>query len=167
MVCKKEAKTAALLSAAVIILISLIYVPDWTVIGVAKDSNLATRFVYSFFHTSIIHALINIWCFLSIMFLYDLSMWRLIIAYLVAVAVPEFVLTDVPTVGLSCICYFLLGSLIFDVKHKINFTICIVSYIAIGFLFQSVNPLIHLYGYLAGLLVGLLNAPISCFHLKK
>lgn len=84
-----------------------------------------------------------------------------------AVAVPGFLLSDVPTVGLSCVCYFLLGSLIFEVRRKLYFMSCMALYIAVGFLFPSVNALIHLYGYLAGLVVGLLNAPLSCFRIKR
>ena len=84
-----------------------------------------------------------------------------------AVVVPGFLLSEVPTVGLSCVCYFLLGTLIFEVKRKLYFLFSTALYIAVGFLFPSVNALIHLYGYLAGLLVGLLNAPLSCFRIKR
>lgn len=167
MVRQKEAKNAALLTAVVVILMSFTFVPDWSVVGVAEGAPLAARFVYSFFHASTFHALVNVWCLLSIVFLYDVSIWRLLTAYIVAVIVPGFLLSEVPTVGLSCVCYFLLGSLIFEVKRKLYFISSMALYIAVGFLFPSVNAVIHVYGYLAGLLVGLLNAPLSCFHLKK
>lgn len=161
------AKTAAILTAVVILLMSLTCVPDWSMVGVARCSPLAARFVYPFFHAGLLHAAVNAWCFLSIVFLYDVSAWRLLTAYIVAVVVPGFLLSEVPTVGLSCICFFLLGSLIFEVRRKLYFMSCMALYIAVGFLFPSVNALIHLYGYLAGLLVGLLNAPLSCFQRKK
>lgn len=166
MVRQKEAKNAALLTAVVIILMSFTYVPDWSVVGVAGGCPLAARLVYSFFHASPVHAVVNAWCLLCIVFIYDVSIWRLLTAYIVAVVVPGFLLSDMPTVGLSCVCYFLLGSLIFEVKRKIYFMSCMALYIAVGFLFPSVNAVIHVYGYLAGLLVGLLNAPVSCFRRK-
>ncbi len=167
MVREKKAKTTSLIIALVILIGSLIYVPDWTVIGVAKGCPFVARLGYSLFHVSIVHALVNAWCLLSIVFIYDISVWRLLTAYIVAVLVPDFLLSDVPTVGLSCVCYTLLGSLIFDVKRKLNFQLCMALYIAVGFLFSSINVVIHIYGYLAGLIVGLLNAPLSCFLLRK
>ena len=167
MVREKKAKTTSLIIALVILIGSLIYVPDWTVIGVAKGCPFVARLGYSLFHVSIVHALVNAWCLLSIVLIYDISVWRLLTAYIVAVLVPDFLLSDVPTVGLSCVCYTLLGSLIFDVKRKLNFQLCMALYIAVGFLFSSINVVIHIYGYLAGLIVGLLNAPLSCFLLRK
>lgn len=156
-------KAASLIIAAVILLGSFIYVPDWSVIGVAKGCTFVPRIGYSFFHVSFIHALVNAWCLLSIVFIYDISIWRLLTAYIVAVCVPEFLLSDVPTVGMSCVCYTLLGSLIFEVKRKLYFLSCMALYIAPGFFFSGVNAFIHIYGYLAGLIVGLLNTPLSCF----
>ncbi len=156
-------KAASLIIAAVILLGSFIYVPDWSVIGVAKGCTFIPRIGYPFFHVSFIHALVNAWCLLSIVFIYDISIWRLLTAYIVAVCVPEFLLSDVPTVGMSCVCYSLLGSLIFEVKRKLYFQFCMALYIAVGFFFPAVNAFIHIYGYLAGLIVGLLNTPLSCF----
>ena len=174
MVRQKEAKNTALVTAVVIMLMSFTYLFDWSrgilpplpEVGVAVGSSVSARFLYSFFHASPVHAVVNAWCLLCIVFLYDVSVWRLLTAYIVAVAVPGFLLSEVPTVGLSCVCYFLLGSLIFEVKRKLYFLSCMALYIAVGFLFPSVNALIHLYGYLAGLVVGLLNAPMSCFRRK-
>ncbi len=164
MVREKEAKAASLIIAVIILLGSFIYVPEWSVVGVAKGCPWAARIGYSIFHVSFIHAFINVWCFLGIVFIYDISAWRLLAAYTVAVLVPEFLLSDVPTVGLSCVCYVLLGSLVFEVKRKLYFQCCMVSYIAVGFFFPAVNVAIHIYGYLAGLMVGLLNAPLPCFR---
>ena len=120
--------------------------------------------MYPFFHASFLHAAVNVWCLLSIVFIHDVSLWRLLAAYVAAVLVPGFLLSDVPTVGLSCVCYFLLGSLLFEVERKMWFLFCMAIYIAVGFLLPSVNALVHLYGYLAGLMVGMLNAPLSCFR---
>ncbi len=152
---------------ALVMVISFVHAGDWSIVGITGDTTLPARISYSFFHASFLHALINSWCMLSIVFIYDVSLWRLLTAYIVAVLVPDFLLSEVPTVGMSCVCYFLLGSLIFEVRRKLYFISCTALYIAVGFLFPSVNALIHIYGYLAGLLVGLLNAPLSCFRRKK
>lgn len=164
MVRQKNAKSATLLTAAVVLLMSLTYIPDWSMVGVADSAALTARLVYPFFHASFLHAAVNVWCLLSIVFIHDVSLWRLLAAYVAAVLVPGFLLSDVPTVGLSCVCYFLLGSLLFEVERKMWFLFCMAIYIAVGFLLPSVNALVHLYGYLAGLMVGMLNAPLSCFR---
>lgn len=167
MVQTKNAKTAALIMVMAIILCSFVYKPDWALVGIAKGSAFTGRLAYPIFHASPIHAIVNSWCLLSIVFIYHITIWRILTAYIVAVLVPEFLLSDVPTVGLSCVCYTLLGSLIFDVKRKLYFNACMALYIAVGFFFPAVNAVIHIYGYLAGLIVGLPNAPLSCFRLKK
>lgn len=162
MVQKKNAKTITLVVSAVVIISSFVYVPDWSVIGVSEGCSLLARFGYSFFHTSPVHAFVNVWCLLCIVFLYDISVWRLLGAYIAAITVPEFLLSEIPTVGLSCVCYTLLGSLSFCVKRKLYFQLCIIAYIAIGFLFPSVNSAIHVYGYLTGIFAGTVLFFIRC-----
>lgn len=160
--CKKIEKTTGLLIAAFILMSTLVYVPDWNAVGVAIDCNILQRLGYSFFHASFLHAIVNAWCLVSILFIYDVSWRRLIAAYLIAVAAPEFVLSPTPTVGLSAVCFALLGSIAFQVKRKLYYNGCMALYIALGFIFPLVNGWLHLYSYVAGLLVGFLNMPIQC-----
>lgn len=160
--CRVIEKTAALFIAVFIIAASFIYVPDWNVVGVARGCGILQRLGYSFFHASFVHAALNAWCFISVLFLYEITWPRLAVAYVIAVAVPEFILSSVPTVGLSAVCFALLGSLAFQVKRKLYYNGCIALYIVLGFLFPLVNGWLHLYSYVAGLLVGFLNMPIPC-----
>ncbi|MEZ3589651.1 MAG: rhomboid family intramembrane serine protease [Muribaculaceae bacterium] len=157
-------KSISLIVAVMVLAGALVYVPDWSVIGVFRGCTLIARFGYSFFHSSILHAFVNVWCLLGIAFLYEVSLWRLLFAYMIALFVPDIALSDIPTVGLSCICYALLGSLSFEVRRKLYFQICMVIYIAVGFLFPAVNVAIHVYGYIAGLIVALLNYSLSCLR---
>lgn len=162
MVSNKNAKAVALIISATIFLASFIYIPDWNIVGLHRGSPFLARLGYSLFHVSPIHALLNAWCLLSIVFTHNISSWRFLTAYIVAIAVPEGLLSEIPTVGLSCVCFALLGSITFEVRRKIYFQFCMATYIAVGFLFPSVNAMLHLYSYLAGLFVGLLNAPLIC-----
>ncbi|WP_290302392.1 rhomboid family intramembrane serine protease [Muribaculum intestinale] len=162
MVCGKIEKTTGLLIVVFILLSSLIYVPDWSVVGVSTGCDILQRLGYSFFHASFLHAAVNAWCFISILFIYDILWWRLIAAYLIAVAAPDFVLSSTPTVGLSAVCFALLGSIAFQVKRKLYYNGCMALYIAVGFLFPLVNGWLHLYSYVAGLIVGFINMPIPC-----
>ena len=162
MVPRKIQKAAGLWIALVIILSAIFFVPDWNVVGVTKGSTIAQRLGYSLFHASLFHACINAWCLLSILFLYDVTWMRLSLAFLIAVAVPDFVLSSTPTVGLSAVCFALLGMIAYDVKRKIYYNACMATYLTLGFIFPMVNGWLHLYSYAAGLLVGLLNMPIQC-----
>lgn len=141
---------------------ALIYVPDWNAVGVTAGCGMLQRFGYSFFHASLLHAAINAWCFISILFLYDVTWLYMIIAYIIAVVAPNFVLSSSPTVGLSAVCFALLGMIAFRVQRKIYYNGCMALYIALGFLFPLVNGWLHLYSYVAGLFVGFLNMPIPC-----
>lgn len=163
MVREKTAKTATLIVSVFILVASFITV-DWNVVGIANRCPLTCRFFYPFFHANIIHAIVNVWCLLCIVFLYDISGLRLLISYLLSVFVPDFLLNDIPTIGLSCVCYTLLGSLSFSVRRKLYFQFCMALYITVGFFLPSVNGEIHVYGYIAGLIVGFLTYMRSCFR---
>jgi membrane associated rhomboid family serine protease len=162
MVRREIEKTAGLLIALIILTTTLLGSADFAVVGVCRGCQLLPRLLYSFVHANIFHCLINIWCFISIIFLYDVSWRRLLVAYLVAVAVPNFVLSAMPTVGLSTVCFVLLGSIVYQVKSKLYYNICMAVYIVAGLLMPQVNGWIHLYGYVAGLLVGFLTMPLPC-----
>lgn len=162
MVQRKIEKTTGLLISCVVVFASLIFVPDWNMVGVSMRCGLLQRLGYSLFHASIPHALINAWCFISIIFLYEVKIWQLIIAYLIAVCVPDFTLSITPTVGLSAVCFALYGMILFQVKRKVYYNACMAAYILVGFIFTQVNGWIHLYTYVAGLLVGFLTMPIPC-----
>lgn len=135
----------------------------WHELGAVKGCGIVERLCYPVVHASPLHALVNVWCLISVVFMYGITPWRLLIAYITAAAVPDFALSsEMPTVGLSTMCYALLGSLSWEVRRKIYFQAWMAFYIGLGFLFPNVNAMIHVYGYAAGLLVGFLNAPVSC-----
>lgn len=162
MVCSKIEKAVGLLIALYIVISAMLYSPDWNAVGVSRGCDFSQRLSYSFFHASFFHAALNAWCFISILFLYDVPWTRLLAAFFIAVAAPDFALSSVPTVGLSAVCFALLGTLAFQVKRKLYYNSWMAVYISLGFLFPLVNGWIHLYCYLAGLCVGLLIFPIPC-----
>lgn len=162
MVRRNVAKAAALIIAAIILAVAIVTTPDWHTVGIRSGCSFSTRMYYSFFHASVIHAALNAWCFLSVIFIYDIHPARLAIAFAIATAAPPFVLSDIPTVGLSAVCFALLGMVAFQVRRKIFYQICMALYIIIGLLFPAVNGAIHLYSYVAGLSVGLFTAPLPC-----
>lgn len=68
MVCGKIEKTAGLLIALYILTSAIIYVPDWSVVGVARGCDILQRLGYSFFmlHSSmrlLTHGVLYLFCF--------------------------------------------------------------------------------------------------------
>ena len=112
------------------------------------------------------------------------TLYSLAIAYITAVTFPIDTLSDImpfvlpqgiPTVGLSAVCFSLLGQIAFQVKRKLYYQVWVLSFVAIGFMLPSLcsvcgyiiaapNNILHLYCYVVGLLVGFLNSPA---HEKK
>lgn len=160
MVRRKKEKIISLYVAPIILMLSIFPIFDWEVIGITTHTPWMNRLTYSFFHVSIWHCLINLWCYFQILYIYNPS-WRIILlSYLVAVFVPDFALVATPTVGLSAMCYSLLGCITFYVYRKVYFISWMSFYILIGFFLPNVNAMIHLYAYCVGSLYSLITAPI-------
>lgn len=168
MVREKNAKIASLALSAGVILIYIFGVAIEEH-GISVGASFMQRISFHFFHASILHVLLNVWVFLSVMFLFDLSLLSLVTAYVIGSLFPcdtlyEWFSLDVlllPTVGLSGVCYALLGRASFMVQRKWYYQAWMWFYLGIGFLFPNVNGWIHLYCYLAGMGVGLLKKPLK------
>lgn len=165
---RKVEKVAALLIVAVIVILAAFAVNlDNARLGNRAGCGIAPRLVYPFLHVSVFHAVLNGWAFLSLIFVYDITYRRLLLAYLLAVCVPVDTLSllssslAIPTVGLSGIIYVLFGSISFEVVRKRYYQMCMASYLFIGFFLPGTNALLHLWCYLCGFIVALLNKPIK------
>lgn len=152
-------------------------------VALYPDCTLSACLTYSFFHASLIHALINCWCLLSIVFIYDVSISYLALAYTIAVTFPITTISaTVPsafplgyTVGLSAVCFALMGMVSFQTSRKAYFHTWVLSFLVAttalpfigslcGITIATPNSILHLYSYVAGLLVGFLNSPASEYH---
>ncbi len=158
---KKAAKVTSLLVLILVFCFSLQDIADWSAVGIFTGCGLGCRLSYPFFHVGILHALLNAWCLLSVVFIYDISLLRLCLAYGIAVFVPSFCMSDIPTVGLSGLVFALFGSISFEVGRKVYYQLWMLAYLIIGFLFPNTNAWVHLYCYLAGCMVALLNKPVK------
>lgn len=162
MVSQKITKIASLVIALFVLISPFISVDDWGVVGVASNSPLINRLFYHFFHASFIHAVVNAWCLISVVFLFNISFARFASAFIIASVVPGLFLSDIPTVGLSCVCFALLGLISFFTAKPLYWIAYFFSLIAIGSFFSGVNAAIHLYGFVAGIVGALFSSPLSC-----
>lgn len=166
---RKVEKIAAVVIALFVTVLSLFHIADWSSVGIYAHCPLPGRFLYPFFHANVFHAILNAWCLLALVFTYDITFWRLLAAYIVAVSMPvdtlgAFLPLEHPTVGLSGVVYVLFGSISCEVVRKRYYQLWMCFYIGIGFLFPNTNAWLHLYCYIAGLVWALLNCP---FNRKK
>lgn len=159
---RKVEKTASLVIALSAVCLSLIGVDDWHSVGIYAGCSLRSRLLYPFFHANLFHATMNVWCLLSVVFIYDVSIWRLLLAFVVAATVPVGMLgMDAPTVGLSGVVFVLFGTLSFEVLRKRYYQMWMLFYLALGFLLPNTNALLHLYCYAVGFVISVLNKPIK------
>lgn len=154
-------KIVSLVISLTIISISLFAPYEWYNVGIYANAPWGNRWIYLFFHAGLFHALLNAWCLLSIVFIYNISCIRMLLAWIVAACVPNFLMDCQPTVGMSVSVFFLLGSISFEVQRWRYFQFVMLLYLLMGFLLPDSNGLLHLYGYVCGLGFALLNKPFT------
>ncbi len=167
MVQGKASKNTTLILSAVVLLLCLVDV-TYNEVGLFDGASWINRAIFPLFHGSIYHALLNVWCLLSIVFYYNIPIGQFICAYIVSVTIPIDFLsniipslpTDTPIVGLSGVCYTLLGKCSWRSTHKVYYNIFITINLILGFIIPNICGWLHLYCYAAGLLIGALNKPI-------
>ena len=161
MVRAKEAKISALVYVAAAIAICFFDVPLEKV-GICKGCALGPRLLHPFFHASFLHAIVNGWVLLSLVFIFDTTFIELLLAYVAAVTVPVSLLgITIPTVGASGAIYFLCGYHSWRNRNKWKWHAWWAFFIGIGFFFPASNALLHLWCYAVGVAVGFLNTPLK------
>ena len=155
---EKAGKVAAIVI-AVVSLAGCAFGWDWEDVGVYPGCRLQNRFVYPFVHAGLVHALLNVWCLLSVVFLYNVGAWLILAAYISCAIFPECLMVDKPTVGFSGAVFFLFGSVSLRVRRKLYWIGWMAFYIAVGFIMPGTNGFIHLWCFVMGLLFALLNKP--------
>lgn len=151
---RKKTKIASLL--LIVLMIILMFAPvSLYDVGVYRHCPIINRLTYNFFHANGVHLALNAWCFLSCIFLADVPASVLIASFIIACTVPVY--SDIPTIGLSGVCFALLGFIMLKVKNKVNYNIYIaISIILPTVLLDSVNNLVHAYCYIVAVIVGLI-----------
>lgn len=162
---RKKTKVAALLLSLAMFILLFTDVSPYDV-GIyahacaSQYSHLAyqpylSHFTYSFFHANALHLILNVWCFLSCVFLADISAGKLLAAYIIACTAPVF--SPVPTIGFSGVCFALLGFIQWQSRNKLSYNVSVISCIVLPLLLlpHSVNSLLHAYCYAVAVIVGL------------
>lgn len=162
---KKKTKVFALTLS--VVMLALVFVPfDPKVVGLhttcavsglsqtVQPHDLITlhthNLTYSFFHANLLHWFLNTWCFLSCVFLADVSFRKLFLAYLIACSVPA--LSSTPTIGFSGVCFALLGIVMWQSANRRYYNMIIGVTVLITFILcpKAVNNMLHIYCYILG-----------------
>lgn len=152
----RRKKTKVFSLALSLIMLALVFAPvDPKTVGLCFHASCAPywsygNLTYSFFHANILHWLLNVWCFLSCVFLADVSFRNLLLAYLVACSVPA--LSSTPTIGLSGVCFALLGMIMWKSANRrtYNLIIGVTVLSMVALCPKAVNNVLHIYCYLLG-----------------
>lgn len=105
-----------------------------------------------FFHTGWLHCLLNVWCLLGLVFACG-ARWRaMAVAWLAAAAFP-YCLQSLPTVGLSGVCWAIMGWLTPRVRRRGLWWLTVAAWTALGLIMPGVNAWLHLWCFAAGLLL--------------
>ena len=152
MVREKKAKVAALVLVTVCVFLHMAC--DAQDYGVYSGCPVTVRVLYHFFHGGWLHLAVNSFVFLQLVFLCDFSLTGIILAWAISSSVP--VMWDTPTVGLSGMIYAMFGMATWNARAPMAFVMCIGVYMAIGLSNPSSNVCLHLFSYIAGLIVGIL-----------
>lgn len=114
-------------------------------VGAVSGSGLPARMAYPMCHANVLHALANAWCLVAVANVYRATAADILAAYAVAVAVPPFVLSATPTMGLSGACFALIGMMAWRVRRRLYYNAWALAFIAAGFAFHQVNAWLHLW----------------------
>ena len=133
------------------------------------------RLTYHHLHANLLHLCLNAWCFLSCVFLLNVSARKILAAFLIAATVPESIAFGLsaaelggctstpPIIGLSGVCFALMGFIQWRVPRKLYYNTVVALSIFLPWLLSAnfANAL-HLYCYLVGIISQLIYNYIKC-----
>lgn len=128
---KEEIKNISLTIAAVCIIITAAGIGDgWEA---AQGSPLVCRVTYQFVHAGWLHLAVNLWCLLTIAFLWPSRRWQLLAAFIIAATAPSACFAT-PVVGLSGLLFALIAIQSFSAASPFRFHLSMFLTIALMFL---------------------------------
>ena len=134
-------------------------------VGILPGGPLWCRLVHPFVHAGVLHALLNVYVFLQLVFFFPLRCRHLLFAYLVACSCPVTVavwgggvsgLSVTGVVGLSGMEYVLMGWVMPGVPCRWRFNMQLFLWMSAGLVTGGVAVGFHLYCYLLGVVAAML-----------
>lgn len=153
-------KTLSLILSVVMLVIFAV-VPHSDVMNYALYSNceLVNRLVFSFLHGSWAHILVNLYCFLTLVFMCNANVQKFLLALVCAITIPSFLLSATPIVGLSAINYALTGIVVMNSQKAWWFILLNLLIIGATMVMPGIAFMVHLVCFIEGVVIGFLITP--------
>ena len=182
MVRGKEAKSAGVLAAAVMYALWLLPITAEET-GIYSGAEWWHSLTWQWFHGSIWHLSVNAWALLTIVFMWNAGIGKLLTAYATSVVYGLACATDTPIVGMSGVIYALLGLYALSPRgwqKRLRYQLYVAAWIvvpwAVGMVipkdescgtaaFGAVAVEAHVACYVMGIFVAIINYP--WFKVKK
>ena len=146
----EKTKILSFVLSAVIIVVSLLDI-DFSHYALSPLNSPFGNIAYHFFHVNILHAIVNVWCLLGIVFFYKIRVRDFIIAFAVAASFPTQ-LCIAPSVGLSGMLYALMGLIMPQVYSRTYFIACLVLWNVVAWIVGGFGVEVHAYCFVVALL---------------
>ena len=139
-------------------------------VGILSGGPFWCRLVHPFVHAGVLHALLNVYVFLQLVFFFPVRLRHLLLAYLVSCSCPSMLALWSPSLfhglflhgscvaGLSGVVFFLLGFVLRRVARPLRFCMVLLGWQLFGMAFGTVAVGMHLYCFAAGVLMGVKTA---------
>lgn len=112
-----------------------------------------TRLTYQLCHGGVLHCILNIWCFLGCVFVFDMHFKKVALAVAAAALIPPFLLPEIPLAGFSGAVYALFGMAYPRVTDKFRFLTMLLLGMVPGIFFPLAVG-VHAYCFLIGVSLG-------------
>ena len=127
-------------------------------IGLYIGAPLYARLLHPLVHTGLVHAILNVYVWLQIVFFCPIRLRHLFTAWLITCCCPTAIATlgaasTDHVVGLSGIIYVLLGTQMNRARDRVSYNIWIATYLFMGWLIGGIAVAFHLYCYLMGIII--------------
>jgi len=151
--------TAPCLAAAIVITAAIAFVTgaDPQRAGLAIGTPPITRITYQFLHANLPHLAVNLYALTAIITKWRPTALQLAAAFTIAAAVPPFLLSDKPIVGLSALFFALCGLMAPSCQRPRRFTAACLAVILAGALLANVAAAVHLYAFLTALAIAIIH----------
>ncbi len=135
-------------------------------VGILPGGPLWCRLVHPFVHAGVLHALLNVYVFLQLVFFFPVRLRHLLLAYVVSCSCPEMLALWSPSLlhglflhgscvaGLSGVVFFLLGLVTVHVARPLRFCMVLLGWQFFGMTLGTMAVGMHLYCYVIGVLAG-------------
>lgn len=130
-----------------------------TSMSLSSESPIWTRLSFQMIHASIPHLIVNTICLLTLAFITNASAKQFVIATLISTTIPDAIIADTPTCGISALNFALTGLVVMNSRRYMTYLFINIMAIIPTFWMPHIAAAIHLYCFLMGAFVSFLITP--------